>query len=117
MVPESETYRPYKTLTYLDYFYIAWRGYSPIYPRAPRARRKAPKDRVDIVDRLDKSNKGRAGPQIRLAESDAAKAARAAACSYRERMADFAEMRSLEVWCDAIDTDRFAKEVDSEERR
>ncbi len=58
-----------------------------------------------------------AGRQIRLAESDAVKAARAAACSYRERMADYAEMRSLEIWYDAIDVDRFMKEVDSEERR
>ena len=58
-----------------------------------------------------------AGRQIRLAESDAVKAARAAASSYRERMANFAAMRALEVWYDAIDIDRFMKEVDSEERR
>jgi uncharacterized protein (DUF2252 family) len=58
-----------------------------------------------------------AGRQIRLAESDAVRAARAAANSYREHMADYAEMRSLEVWYDAIDIDRFIKAMDSEERR
>jgi uncharacterized protein (DUF2252 family) len=58
-----------------------------------------------------------AGRQIRLLESEAIRAARAAACAYREHVADYAEMRSLEVWYDAIDVDRFMKEVDSEERR
>jgi len=58
-----------------------------------------------------------AGRQIRLAESDAIRAARAVACSYRERMADYAEMRSLDVWYDAIDVDRFLKGMDSDERR
>ena len=58
-----------------------------------------------------------AGRQIRLAESDATRAARATACSYRERMADYAAMRSLEVWYDAIDVDRFIKAIESEERQ
>lgn len=58
-----------------------------------------------------------AGRQIRLPESDAIRAARAAACSYREHMADYAEMRSLDVWYDAIDVDRFLTAMDSEERR
>lgn len=50
-------------------------------------------------------------------ESDAIRAARAAACSYRERMADYEEMRSLDVWYDAIDVDRFLKAMDSDQRR
>lgn len=58
-----------------------------------------------------------AGRGIQLAESDAIRAARATTCSYRERMADYAEMRSLDVWYDAIDVDRFVKSMDSEERR
>lgn len=58
-----------------------------------------------------------AGRQIRLAESDATRAARATVTSYRERMADYAGMRSLEVWYDAIDVDRFIKGMDSEARR
>ncbi len=58
-----------------------------------------------------------AGRQIGLAESDSVRAARAAACSYRERMADYAGMRALEVWYDAIDLDRFIKAMDSPERQ
>lgn len=58
-----------------------------------------------------------AGRQIGLAESDSVKAVRAAAGSYRERMSDYAEMRSLDVWYDAIDVDRFIKAMESEERR
>lgn len=57
------------------------------------------------------------GRQIRLAESDAIRAARATTCSYREHMADYAAMRSLEVWYDAIDVDRFIKAVESEQRQ
>ena len=58
-----------------------------------------------------------AGRQIGLGETDSVKAARAAACSYRERMADYAGMRALDVWYDAIDVERFIKALDSEERR
>lgn len=58
-----------------------------------------------------------AGRQIRLGETDAVRAARAAASSYRQHVADYAEMRSLEVWYDAIDVDRFLKAMDSDERR
>ena len=58
-----------------------------------------------------------AGRQIRLPESDAARAVRATVCSYREHMSDYASMRSLEVWYDTIDVDRFLKAMDSEERR
>ncbi|MDP1748438.1 MAG: DUF2252 domain-containing protein [Reyranella sp.] len=58
-----------------------------------------------------------AGRQIRLPESDATRAARATVRSYRERMADYASQRALDVWYDAIDLDRFIKAVDSDERR
>ena len=58
-----------------------------------------------------------AGRQIRLPESDAARAVRATACSYREHMSDYASLRALEVWYDTIDVDRFLKAMDSQERR
>ncbi len=58
-----------------------------------------------------------AGRQIGVPESDSIRAARATARSYRERMANYASMRALEVWYDAIDIERFMKEVDSAERR
>jgi uncharacterized protein (DUF2252 family) len=58
-----------------------------------------------------------AGRQIRLPESDAARAARATACSYREHMSDYASLRALDVWYDTIDVDRFLKAMDSPERR
>lgn len=58
-----------------------------------------------------------AGRQIRLSETDAARGARAAVRSYRERMADYAGMRALEVWYDTIDVDRFLKAMDSDARR
>jgi uncharacterized protein (DUF2252 family) len=58
-----------------------------------------------------------AGRQIRLPESDSIRAARATVRSYRERMANYASMRALEVWYDAIDIERFLKEIDSSERR
>lgn len=58
-----------------------------------------------------------AGRHIRLSEADTVRAVRAASQSYRERMADYAQMRALDVWYDAIDVDRFLKEVDSEETR
>lgn len=58
-----------------------------------------------------------AGRDIRLSETEANRAARATVRSYREHMADYASMRALEVWYDAIDVDRFLKAVESEERR
>ena len=53
-----------------------------------------------------------AGRQIRLPESDAARAARATVRSYREHMSDYASMRALDVWYDTIDVDRFLKAMD-----
>ena len=50
-----------------------------------------------------------AAHHINLPDSDAAKAATEAVCSYRERMADYASMRALDVWYDRIDLDRVLK--------
>ncbi len=59
-----------------------------------------------------------AGRDIRLSDSEAARAAKATVRSYRERMYDYAGMRALDVWYDAIDVARFIKETaPSEERR
>lgn len=58
-----------------------------------------------------------AGRHIRLSEADSVRAVRAAAQSYREHMAEYAQMRALDVWYDTIDVDRFLKEADSEETR
>ena len=52
-----------------------------------------------------------AGRQIRLPESDCVRAARATARSYRERMSNYASMRALDVWYDAISVDRVAEEL------
>jgi uncharacterized protein (DUF2252 family) len=54
---------------------------------------------------------------LRLDESEAAKAATDTVCSYRERMANYASMRTLEVWYDRIDLERFAREMPTEEDR
>ena len=43
---------------------------------------------------------------ISLLDSEAARAATDAVCSYRERMIDYASMRALDVWYDRIDLDR-----------
>ena len=56
-----------------------------------------------------------AGRHIQLPESETARAVVATACSYRERMTDYASMRALDVWYDSIDIDRFIEGVDSDE--
>jgi uncharacterized protein (DUF2252 family) len=58
-----------------------------------------------------------AAQHLRLADSDAAKATTDTVCSYRERMANYASMRALEVWYDSIDVKRLAQEIPTEERR
>ncbi len=58
-----------------------------------------------------------AGRHIRLSEADTVRAVRAATTSYRERMADYAQMRALDVWYDTIDVDRFLNEMESETTR
>ena len=46
-----------------------------------------------------------AARHIGLPDSEAARAATGAVCCYRERMADYASMRALDVWYDRIDLD------------
>jgi hypothetical protein len=59
-----------------------------------------------------------AGRDISLSDSEATRAAKGAARSYREHMYDYAGMRALDVWYDAIDVDRFLKETaPNEEKR
>jgi uncharacterized protein (DUF2252 family) len=58
-----------------------------------------------------------AGRYLKLSESESSRAAIATVRSYRERMADYASMRALEVWYDHIDIERLLKEVPSEEAR
>ena len=57
-----------------------------------------------------------AGRYISLSESDTGRAVAATARSYRERMANYATMRALDVWYDAIDIDRFIAETGARER-
>ncbi len=54
-----------------------------------------------------------AARHIDLPDSAAAKAATESVCSYRERMADYASMRALDVWYDRIDLDRVLKVLPS----
>ena len=58
-----------------------------------------------------------AGRHIRLAESDTARAVEATARSYREHMTDYAVMRALDVWYDAIDVERFLQEMETDKTR
>ncbi|MGZ8197404.1 MAG: DUF2252 domain-containing protein [Burkholderiales bacterium] len=48
-----------------------------------------------------------AAHHLRLAESDAARMAKDLVREYRERMADYASMRALDVWYDKIDLQRY----------
>jgi uncharacterized protein (DUF2252 family) len=52
-----------------------------------------------------------AARHIDIPDSDAAKAATATACSYREHMDDYSSMRALDVWYDRIDLDRVLQAV------
>ncbi len=56
-----------------------------------------------------------AASHINLPGSEAAKAARGAVRSYRERMTDYASMRAMDVWYDRIDLDRALKVLPTEE--
>ena len=58
-----------------------------------------------------------AGRHISLPEKDTIRAVAATARSYRERMANYATMRTLDVWYDTIDVDRFIAELESEKTR
>jgi uncharacterized protein (DUF2252 family) len=50
-----------------------------------------------------------AAQYLQLPHSDAARIATAASSEYRERMIDYAAMRTLDVWYDRIDVSRFAE--------
>ena len=54
-----------------------------------------------------------AARHIDLPDSAGAKAATESVCSYRERMADYASMRALDVWHDRIDLDRILEVLPS----
>ena len=50
-----------------------------------------------------------AGRHLGLLERDSARAARATARAYRERMAEYSFMHALDVWYDRIDIEKFIK--------
>jgi uncharacterized protein (DUF2252 family) len=58
-----------------------------------------------------------AGRHISLSERDTGRAVAATVQSYRERMANYAAMRFLDVWYDTIDVDRFLAEMETEATR
>jgi uncharacterized protein (DUF2252 family) len=58
-----------------------------------------------------------AGRHLRLPEKDSVRAVMATVRSYREHMADYAQMRALNVWYDTIDVARFLQEMETEEMR
>jgi uncharacterized protein (DUF2252 family) len=58
-----------------------------------------------------------AARHLQLSESAAAKASRAAACTYRERMMDYSSMRALDVWYDRVSLESVLAEAPSEELR
>ena len=57
-----------------------------------------------------------AGQYLRLDETDSARAAEATVREYRQRMANYSSMRSLEVWYDTIGVDDVAEAVDDRAR-
>jgi len=54
-----------------------------------------------------------AGRHLRLPEKDSVRAVMATVRFYRERMADYAQMRALDVWYDTIDVDRFLEAMET----
>ena len=58
-----------------------------------------------------------AAQHLGLDESEAARMATDTACTYRERMANYASMRALAVWYDAIDVERFVKQIPTGQAR
>jgi len=55
-----------------------------------------------------------AGRYIQLSETDSARAVRAMLRSYREHVADYSEMRVLDVWYDTINVDRFLEAIEAD---
>jgi uncharacterized protein (DUF2252 family) len=58
-----------------------------------------------------------AAQHLGLDDSEAAEMAADTACTYRERMANYASMRALEVWYDAIDVELFVKQIPTGQAR
>ena len=58
-----------------------------------------------------------AGRHIGLSEKSTGRAVEATARSYRERVANYATMRALDVWYDAIDIDRFIAETEAKRKQ
>jgi uncharacterized protein (DUF2252 family) len=58
-----------------------------------------------------------AAQHLRLPDSDAARMATDCAREYRERMADYASMRALDVWYDRIDMQRYVERASDPELR
>jgi uncharacterized protein (DUF2252 family) len=58
-----------------------------------------------------------AARHLELPESAAAKAVKAAACNYRERMMDYSSMRALDVWYDRVTLEAVLAEAPNEEIR
>jgi hypothetical protein len=56
-----------------------------------------------------------AARHLDLLDSERAKAATDTVCSYRERMADYASVRALDIWYDRIDLERFLKSTSTPE--
>ena len=56
-----------------------------------------------------------AAQHLQLAESDAARIAADVACRYREKIADYAAMRALDVWYDHIELQRYEDRAASPE--
>ena len=58
-----------------------------------------------------------AGRHIQLKQTESARAARAAVCSYREHMVEYAFMKALDIWYDRIDLQRLIDSVPDKEDR
>jgi uncharacterized protein (DUF2252 family) len=58
-----------------------------------------------------------AARHLDLPDSEAARAAIATVCSYREHMIDYAAMPALEVWYDRIDVEKVMRTLDSDQDR
>jgi uncharacterized protein (DUF2252 family) len=58
-----------------------------------------------------------AGRHIQLKQSESARAARAAVCSYREHMGEYAFMKALEIWYERIELERLLDSVSDEKAR
>jgi uncharacterized protein (DUF2252 family) len=58
-----------------------------------------------------------AARHLELPDSEAAKAVKATACAYRERMMDYSSMRALDVWYDRITLEKVLADLPNDEVR